>query len=181
MMSNEPKTRIIENPFNMDIIEMALDNFEENYKRKLGKEQANWVARMLPWYQEWMNEQMPCFQGRWVFELFHSDHPVLWHTDTIAGNDGDIGFILPYDWEGHKPATIAYKWWTDRRVKYAGNNEIRYTDNDELALMVEDIPEVDLTFEWEKDKALLFDCRQLHTARKLERPAWKEFIIGFVV
>ena len=47
--------------------------------------------------------------------------------------------------------------------------------------MVEDIPEVDLTFEWEKDKALLFDCRQLHTARKFERPAWKEFIIGFVV
>ena len=58
---------------------------------------------------------------------------------------------------------------------------IRYTENDELALMVEDIPEVDLTFEWEKDKALLFDCRQLHTARKFERPAWKEFIIGFVV
>ena len=63
---------------------------------------------------------------------------------------------------------------------FAGNGEIRYEDDNEVALYVRDIPGVELTFEWDKNKALLFDCKQLHSARKFKN-AWKEFIIGFVV
>lgn len=173
---------VIDNPFNMDIIEMAFDCFEDNYKySKLGEDQKNWTFTITSRFQKLMNEKMPYFQGRWVFNFFHSDHPMPWHTDTIDESDGNIGFILPYQWEGNKPATIMYKWWSDRKVKYVGNDEIRYLDTDELALTVKDLPKVDFTFEWEKDKGLLFDCRQLRTNRKFERPAWKEFILGFVI
>tara|TARA_R100000278_G_scaffold122830_1_gene110134 strand:- start:37 stop:531 length:495 start_codon:yes stop_codon:yes gene_type:complete len=164
----------------MDILDMMVDGPILDEKRYLGKEQKNWVRRFPDAAQEYMNKHMPYFKGRWDFEFFHSDVHVSYHTDTILGNDGDIGFILPLDWEGHKPATIMYNWWSDRRVMFAGNGEIRYADNNELALLVREIPSVDFTFEWDKQKALIFDCKQLHSARAF-KDSWKEFIIGFVV
>ena len=180
MQLNFSKNEIIDNPFDMDILDMIVDGPILDEKRYLGKEQKNWVRRLPESAQQYMNEQMPYFKGRWEYEFFHSEVRVLYHTDTIHGNNGDIGFILPVDWEGHDPATIMYNWWSDRRVMFAGNGEIRYEDNNEVALYVRDIPGVELTFEWDKNKALLFDCKQLHSARKFEN-AWKEFIIGFVV
>ena len=180
MMSSAGKNKIIDNPIDLDILSMCMHFLEP--KRHLGKEKKNYVQRFDPTGQKYLNSLMPQFQGRWEFEFFHSELPVLYHTDTIPGNDGDLGFILPLDWsEGHVPATLMYKWWSDRRVMYAGKNEVRYIDNDELALTVtEDILRVDLVFEWAKNKALIFDCKQLHSARKFEN-GWKEFIIGFVV
>ena len=179
MILSSGKNKVYCPLFDSDAIDMCLDFLEP--KRYLGKEQKNYVQRLDPNGQKYLNSCVEEFHGRWEFEFFHSELPVLYHTDTIPGNDGDLGFILPLDWEDQAPATIMYKWWSDRRVMYAGNNEVRYVDNDELALTItKDSPEVDLVFEWEKDKALVFDCKQLHSARKWEN-GWKEFIIGFVV
>lgn len=175
------KNRIIDNPFEPDTLEMILDNLPEE-KRYLGKAQQNWVVQLPKLAQDYMNSRMESFKGHWVFEYFHSELPVLYHTDTIKGNYGDLGFILPIDWEPwpQVPETIMYKWWSDRRVMYAGKGEIRYQDTNELALLEKDIPEVDLVFKWSLNKALIFDVRQLHSARKFTN-GWKEFIIGFVV
>ena len=180
-MSNDSKNRIIDNPFESDMLEMILGTLPKE-KRYLGKAQRNWVVQLPQSAQDYMNSKMDSFQGRWVFEYFHSELPVLYHTDTIKGNDGDIGFILPLDWKPwpNVPETIMYKWWTDRRVMYAGKGEIRYQDTDELALLEKDIPEVDLVFKWSLDKALIFDCKQLHSAKNFTE-GYKEFIIGFVV
>ena len=179
MTLSSGKNRIFSPLLDDDAVDMCLDFLEP--KRHLGKEQKNYVQRLDPNGQKYFNSCMEEFQGRWEFEFFHSELPVLYHTDTIPGNDGDLGFILPLDWEDQAPATIMYKWWSDRRVMYAGKNEVRYVDNDELALTItKDSPEVDLVFEWKKDTALIFDCKQLHSARKFES-GWKEFIIGFVV
>jgi len=181
MKSNETKNRIIDNPFDMDTLDLIVDGPIQEEKRYLGREKKNWVRKLPVAAQEYMNTQMDCFQGRWEFEFFHSEVNVLWHTDTIPGNDGDLGCIVPLQWEGQQPATIMYKWWSDRRVMYAGNNHIRYCDNDELEYLHMGYQSTDLVFEWEKDKALIFDCKQLHSARRFSSNAWKEFIIGFVV
>ena len=63
---------------------------------------------------------------------------------------------------------------------YAGNGEIKYQDTNEIALLEKEVPEIDLIFGWSLDKALIFDCKQLHSAKKFTE-GWKEFIIGFVV
>lgn len=175
------KNRIIDNPFDMDIVDMILDNSTEPV-RLLGKEKKNWVKRLPPFGQQYLNKHIDCFKGRWEFELFHSEVNVLYHTDTILGNDGDLGIIIPLDWKPfHEvPATIMYKWWSDRRVMYAGNGEIKYQDTNEIALLEKEVPEIDLIFGWSLDKALIFDCKQLHSAKKFTE-GWKEFIIGFVV
>ena len=179
MMLNLTKNEIIDNPFEMGVVEFAIDD-STSEKRYLGKEQKNWVKKLSDSGQDYMNSKMPCFSGRWEFEFFHSEVNVLYHTDTIPGNSGDTGFILPIAWQGHNPATIMYNWWSDRRVMFAGKGEIRYSDNNELALLVKDVPNESLVFEWDKKKALLFDCKQLHSARAF-KDSWKEFIIGFVV
>jgi len=63
---------------------------------------------------------------------------------------------------------------------YAGKGESRYEDTGELALVEKDIQLIDLKFKWSLDKALIFDCKQLHSAKKFDKGC-KEFIIGFVV
>lgn len=181
MISNETtKNRIIDNPFDMDVIDMILENTPD-HRRYLGQEKKNWVRKLPDAAQEYMNKQMDCFQGRWVFEYFHSDVNVLYHTDTIPGNDGDLGCIVPIDWGGHQPATIMYKRWYDRRVIYAGENRIRYEDTGELEYLHLGYHSVDVVFEWDKEKAFIFDCKQLHSARRFNQSAWKDFLIGFVV
>ena len=94
MQLNFSKNEIIDNPFDMDILDMMVDGPILDEKRYLGKEQKNWVRRFPDAAQEYMNKHMPYFKGRWDFEFFHSDVHVSYHTDTILGNDGDIGFIL---------------------------------------------------------------------------------------
>tara|TARA_R110001592_G_scaffold318374_5_gene595467 strand:+ start:410 stop:973 length:564 start_codon:yes stop_codon:yes gene_type:complete len=186
MKLNSGKNRIICPVIDFDILDMCLDHLEE--KRFLGKEQKNYVQRFDENGQKYLNSCMDAFKGRWEFEFFHSEVPVLYHTDSIKGNDGDLGFILPLDWSPQVetavgpavPGTIMYKWWSDRRVMYTGNGEVRYTDDNEIALTIEkDSPEVDLVFDWRKDNALIFDCKQLHSARRFEN-GWKEFVVGFV-
>ena len=175
------KNRIIDNPFDMDILDMIIES-STSPARLLGKEKKNWVKRLPDQGQLYMNKHMDCFKGRWEFEFFHSEVNVLYHTYTILGNDGDLGFILPIDWRPWPeiPETIMYNWWSDRRVMYAGKGEIRYEDTGELALIEKDIQLIDLKFKWSLDKALIFDCKQLHSAKKFDK-GWKEFIIGFVV
>ena len=180
MRPKETKNRIIDNPFDMDVLDMILENAPDN-RRYLGEEKRNWVRKFPDAAQEYMNKQMDCFQGRWEFEFFHSDVNVLHHTDTIPGNDGDLGFILPIAWDGHAPATIMYEWWSDRRVMYAGQNKLKYMDTGETIHLHLGYQHFDMVFEWSTDKALIFDCKQLHSARKFKEGAWKEFIIGFVV
>ena len=180
MKSKETKNRIIDNPFDMDVIDMILENQLED-KRYLGREKKNYVQRFTPEAQKYCNDQMDCYQGRWEFEFFHSEVNVLWHTDSIPGNFGDLGCIVPIDWAGQDPATVMYKWWSDRRVMYAGNNQVRYEDTGELQHLHLGYQATDLVFEWSRDKALIFDVKQLHSARKFDSNAWKEFIIGFVV
>ena len=180
MRPKETKNRIIDNPFDMDVLDMILENAPD-HRRYLGAEKRNWVRKLPDAAQEYMNKQMDCFQGRWEFEFFHSDVNVLHHTDTIPGNDGDLGFILPIAWDGHAPATIMYEWWSDRRVMYAGQNKLKYVDTGEVIHLHLGYQHFDMVFEWSTDKALIFDCKQLHSARKFKEGAWKEFIIGFVV
>ena len=84
-MSKKTKNRIIDNPFDMDVIDLMIEETAEEEKRFLGRERKNWVRRFPDAAQEYMNKRMDCFQGRWEFEFFHSEVNVLWHTDTIPG------------------------------------------------------------------------------------------------
>ena len=174
------RNKIIDNPYEPEIIQKFLkENLEE--KRYLGKQQVNYVQRFNHEAQMYLNEGLLDIEpGRWDFEFFRSNANVLHHTDLIPGNSGELGFILPLRWEGHQPATIKYNWYTRRRVQYAGNNQIAYCDTDEIVDLDLDSLRETLVFEWDTEKAFIFDCEQLHSARKFVE-GWKEFIVAFQV
>jgi hypothetical protein len=173
------KNKIIDNPFDQEELQDLLDNHLLD-KRYLGKQQANYVQKFDREGQLILNSGIlgEVDAGEFEFEFFRSNANVLHHTDSIPGNIGEYGIIIPLQWEGHDPATIMYNWFTERRVQYAGNNQIAYCDTDEIVDLDLDSLEESLVFEWDKDKALIFDVVQLHSARRFKE-GWKEFIIGF--
>ena len=179
-MLKKAKNRIIDNPFNQDAIDMILET-ELSEKRYLGTQQENYVQRFSYEANQYCNQQMDCYQGRWEFEFFHSVKNVLYHTDTVEGNEGNLGCIVPLAWGGHQPATIMYRWWSEKRVMYQGGNRIAYYDTGETIPVKLDKIEEDLVFEWDTEKALIFNCQQLHSARRFGDGAWKQFLVGFVV
>jgi len=182
MISNEAKNKILDNPFNPDMIDLFIDQSEDN--RYLGIQKINYVRSFNDFANDKMDEQMKILipkEGRWHFEFFHSSINVLHHTDKIEGNNGGLGCIIPLRWDGQNPATIMYNYWEyDKRIMYAGDNRCVYSETNEIVDLDLSTLKEELVFEWDPHKIFVFDVYQLHSARKFEN-AWKEFLIGFLV
>mgnify|MGYP005992431453 CR=1 FL=1 len=175
MILSSGKNKIYCPLLDFDAIDMCLDFLEP--KKYFGKNNKNYTQRLDANGQKYLNSCMEEFEGRWEFKFFHSEYPDLYHN-----NNGNLGFILPLAWQNHAPATIMYKWYSDRKVIYKERGKIYYTDNDELALTItKNSPKIDIIFEWKKDRALIFDCNQLQSTTRNWESGWKEYIIGFVV
>lgn len=177
MKLKETKNKILDNPFSQDDIDLIIDA-GLNEKVSLGKE-SNYYYRLPEAADIYMRNLMP-IKGDWKFDYVHSTYNILYHNDIIEGNNGGLGCIIPIRSSAECPKTIMLKHWDTRRLMYCGNDKCEYVDTKEKADFNCSELEVDLVFNWETDKMLIFDVTQLHTSNKFENSS-KTFLLGFLV